>query len=94
MFWLLDRRAEALAACVYLLLRPDGRFGLAGNECRAVGVGTFDVCTGISQSLQVFCSILALALCLEPGSVLNWGFVLKVAPEPFCCSRRTLRNRT
>jgi ComEC/Rec2-related protein len=77
MFWLLEL-AQVLAACVYLLLCP-----MEGSVWRATSaalwVSVLRCLHWHSQSLQVFCSILALALCLEPGSVLNWGFVLSSA---------------
>jgi len=77
MFWLLEL-AQALASCIYLLLCP-----AEGSVWRATSAALFASALRCvhwhSQSLQLFCSALALALCLEPASALNWGFLLSSA---------------
>ncbi len=74
MFWLLEL-AQVLASCIYLLLCP-----AEGSVWRATSAALFASALRClhwhSQSLQVFCSVLALAICLEPASASNWGFLL------------------
>lgn len=77
MFWLLEL-AQVFAAGIYLLLCP-----VEGSVWRATSAALLASALRYlywhSQRLQLFCSILALALCWEPASALNWGFLLSSA---------------